>query len=96
MAWSAPASATGIALGVSVIVTSSAVDPNCPSLVSSEKTRTTGDVRPVISKLKLGAAALASDKVTLGPDTCVQAKLNVSFSGSVPDPSKVTVTLPVA
>ena len=46
-----------------------------------------------VGAVKLGAAAVASDRLTLAPAVCVHAKVNASPSGSdEPDPSSVTDT----
>ena len=64
-----------------------------PSLTTNSNVSVTGVLEVSVGAVKLGAAAVASDRLTLAPAVCVHVKVNASPSGSdEPDPSSVTET----
>ena len=73
--------------------TVSATESTVPSLTVSWKVKVTGVLEVSVGAVNVGDAAVASDKLTLVPAVCVQAKVTVSPSGSEdPDPSRLTET----
>ena len=76
-----------------VMSTVSATLSTVPSFTMSWKVKVTGALLERVGAVKLGEAAAASDKLTLVPAVCVQAKVTVSPSGSdEADPSRETDT----
>ena len=76
-----------------VMSTVSATESTVPSLTVSWKVKVTGVLEVSVGAVKLGAAAVASDRLTLAPAVCVQAKVSVSPSGSEEaEPSRETDT----
>ena len=76
-----------------VMSTVSATLSTVPSFTMSWKVKVTGALLESVGAVKLGEAAVASDKLTLVPAVCVQAKVTVSPSGSdEAEPSRETDT----
>ena len=76
-----------------VMSTVSATLSIVPSVTTSSKVRVTGALLESVGAVNVGEAAAASDKLTLVPAVCVQAKVSVSPSGSEEaEPSSVTET----
>ena len=76
-----------------VMSTVSATLSAVPSLTIREKVKVTGVFEVSVGAVKLGDAAVASDKLTLVPAVWVQAKVSVSPSGSEEaEPSSETDT----
>ena len=84
----------GVPLMLEIVMsTVSATLSTVPSLTIREKVKVTGVFEVSVGAVKLGAAAVASDRLTLAPAVCVHAKVNASPSGSEePDPSRLTET----
>ena len=76
-----------------VMSTVSATLSTVPSFTMSWKVKVTGALLERVGAVKLGEAAAASDKLTLVPAVCVQAKVRPSPSGSEEaEPSRETDT----
>ena len=84
----------GVPLMLEIVMsTVSATLSTVPSFTMSWTVKVTGVFEVSVGAVKLGDAAVASDKLTLVPAVWVQAKVTVSPSGSdEPDPSSVTET----
>ena len=65
-----------------VMSTVSATLSTMPSFTMSWKVKVTGVFEVSVGAVNVGDAAVASDKLTLVPAVCVQAKVTVSPSGS--------------
>ena len=76
-----------------VMSTVSATESTVPSLTTNSNVSVTGVLEVSVGAVKLGAAAAASDKLTLVPAVWVQAKVRPSPSGSEEaEPSSETDT----
>ena len=71
----------GVPLMLEIVMsTVSATLSTVPSFTMSWKVKVTGALLERVGAVKLGEAAAASDKLTLVPAVCVQAKVTVSLS----------------
>ena len=76
-----------------VMSTVSATLSAVPSFTMSWKVKVTGALLESVGAVNVGDAAVASDKLTLVPAVCVQAKVRPSPSGSEEaEPSRETDT----
>ena len=84
----------GVPLMLEIVMsTVSATLSTVPSFTTSSKVRVTGALLESVGAVKFGDAAVASDKLTLVPAVCVQAKVRPSPSGSEEaEPSRETDT----
>ena len=84
----------GVPLMLEIVMSTVSVTlSTVPSLTIREKVKVTGVFEVSVGAVKLGEAAVASDKLTLVPAVCVQAKVSVSPSGSEEaEPSSETDT----
>ena len=84
----------GVPLMLEIVMsTVSATLSIVPSFTMSWKVKVTGALLERVGAVKLGEAATASDKLTLVPAVCVQAKVRPSPSGSEEaEPSSETDT----
>ena len=92
--WSGPALAVGFWFGVAgaavtLMTTSSVAVP--PRLSVTVRRKPSATLLLWLGAVKVGLAALALLSVTVVPEVCVQAKLAMVPSGSVPEPASVTL-----